>query len=148
MKLLLLLAISRSCVVLGSGLFVAASLPAFPQEHGTTFEQDRPRIEHPKLLRVVRWTAVVAAGLDDGYSVYHKYQNNFSEVDPVAKPITNLPTPAYASCAVALIALGYFASVKMEHNRHLAVRRAAWILPIASGLANGIAFGQSLKRYN
>ena len=52
-------------------------------------------------------------------------RNDFVEVAPVAKPITNLPSPAYVTFGAALTALGYFASVKMEHNRRPTIRRAA-----------------------
>lgn len=144
----LVIAMSRHWVMVGafgSSALLATSLPAFAQVQKNTFEQGRPRTEHPKLLRAVRWTAIAAASLDSSYSVYISAHHLTNEGDPIAKPIANLPTPAYAICDAVLIALGYFASVKMEHNRHPAIRRGAWILPIVTGLANGIAFAHTVK---
>lgn len=128
-------------------ILLTAVLPAFGQEKKRDTFWEEPRTEHPKLLRSIRWTAIAAASLDVGQGTFWKSRNNFVETDPIAKPIANLPIPAYVSCSATLVAIGYFASVKMEHSRHPLIRRAAWIIPIASSIGNGFAFTHSVLAY-
>jgi hypothetical protein len=128
-------------------ILLTAVPPAFGQEKKRDTFWEEPRTEHPKLLRSIRWTAVAAASLDVGYATFWKSRNNFVETDPIAKPVAYLPIPAFVSCSATFVAIGYFASVKMEHNRHPLIRRAAWIIPIASSIANGFAFTHSVIAY-
>jgi hypothetical protein len=133
--------------VLAVWILLTSVSPAFGQEKKMDTFWEEPRTEHPKLLRSIRWTAIAAASLDVGQGTFWKSRNNFVETDPIAKPIANLPIPAYVSCSATLVAIEYFASVKMEHNRHPIIRRGAWILPIASSIANSFAFTHSVIAY-
>jgi hypothetical protein len=110
-------------------ILLSAVSPAFGQEKKRDTFSEEPRTEHPSLLRSIRWTAVAAASSDVGYATFWKSWNNFVETDPIAKPVAYLPIPAFVSCSATFVAIGYLASVKMEHNRHSVIRRAAWIIP-------------------
>jgi len=129
-------------------ILLTAVSPAFGREQRrNTFGEERPQTAHPKLLCSIRWTAVATASLDVSYATFWKSQNNFVATDPIAKPVAYLPIPAFVSCSATLVAIEYFASVKMEYNRHPVIRRAAWISPIALSTANSVAFTHSLVAY-
>ena len=128
-------------------ILLTAVSPAFGQERKSDTFWEEPRTEHPTILRSIRWTAVAAASLDVGYATFWKTQNNFVETESDCETGSIPSIPAFVSCSATFVAIGYFASVKIEHNRHPLIRRAAWIIPIASSIANGFAFTHSVIAY-
>lgn len=99
-------------------------------------------------LQIVRFTALTLALADIGQTAYHKTQGPIYEYDPLARPIVNLPTPAFVSIGCGLAVAGYFVSVKLEHSQHAWLRKAAWILPIVSGGANAYGITSTYVRFH
>jgi len=128
-------------------ILLSAVSPACGQEEKRDTFSEKPRTEHPRLLHSIRWTAVAGASPDVSYATFWKSRNNFVETDPTAKPGANLPIPAFVNCSATFLAIGHFASVKMEHNRHPVIRRAAWIISLASSIVNSVAFTHSVVAY-
>jgi hypothetical protein len=92
------------------------------------FSQALPEAPKPKIDK--KWLALSVAGhaaaaWDTEETIGHK--PFLREYDPLARPIVNLPNPAYRTTTQALVLGVDFLSLKMKHSRHVWMKKTWWI---------------------
>jgi hypothetical protein len=115
----------RFALVLGVCLLLSA-LPAF----------GKPPIRAVRNFAGRRvWAALTTASLGaaaaDVYCTTQILREGGYETDPLARPFTNLPTPAYAAVSMAGAAGVDWLGLRMQRSRHLWIRRFWWAPQIA-----------------
>ena len=64
------------------------------------------------------------------------------ERNPLARPFTNLPRPAYVASSLAMITSLNYISHRMHHSQNKFLRKTWWVLPVAAAIGN--AYGMSM----
>jgi hypothetical protein len=90
------------------------------------FAQDLPDRPMPKTFDVLTAATFAAAATDSVQTVFAA-RAGAVEVDPLARPFTQLPTPAYLMVSETLPTGCALLARKMHHSNNRALRRLWWL---------------------
>jgi len=79
-----------------------------------------------RVWKVLTVASLGAAAADVHFTI-HNLNNGGYEKDPLARPFTNLPTPAYATFSMLGAAAADWFGWKLQRSRHPWVRRFWWV---------------------
>jgi len=114
---------ARFSIVLGVLLFTWPVFARPPLHAVHNFAQRR--------VWAVLTTASLGAAAADVHCTLQILHEGGYETDPLARPFTNLPAPAYATAAMLGAAGIDWIGLRMQSSRHLWIRRLWWAPQVA-----------------
>lgn len=79
-----------------------------------------------RIWKVLTVASLSAAAADVHFTIHVLHDGGY-ETDPLARPVTNLPTPAYATLSMMGAAGVDWFGLKLQGSRHPWVRRVWWV---------------------